>query len=79
MSLQEAQEFVMKLRSTFSTIQNLSMPTVALIEGPAMGGGAELALACDFRICSAFAIHIFAMSPCVLGWPTSWWCLMRSI
>lgn len=53
MSLQEAQEFVMKLRRTFSTIQNLSMPTVALLQGPAMGGGAELALACDFRICSA--------------------------
>lgn len=53
MSLQEAQEFVMKLRSTFSTIQNLSMPTVALLQGPALGGGAELALACDFRVCSS--------------------------
>jgi Enoyl-CoA hydratase/isomerase len=52
MSLQEAQEFVMQLRSTFSTIQALSMPTIALVQGLALGGGAELALACDFRVCS---------------------------
>ena len=40
-------------------------PTIALVDGPALGGGCEMALACDFRIASPRAV--FAQPELSLG------------
>ncbi|KAG2435095.1 hypothetical protein HXX76_007182 [Chlamydomonas incerta] len=59
MTQSEAAEFVSRIRRTFSELQDLPMPTVAVVEGLALGGGAELALACDMRVMGSGAVIAF--------------------
>ncbi|STX47324.1 yfcX enoyl CoA hydratase [Legionella hackeliae] len=48
----EAVDFLRKGQTVFSRLEALSIPTVAMIDGFCMGGGLELALACNYRIAS---------------------------
>ncbi|KAH7514234.1 hypothetical protein FEM48_Zijuj11G0067100 [Ziziphus jujuba var. spinosa] len=56
MNPDEIRSFVNSLRATFSFLETLCLPTIAVIEGAALGGGLEMALSCDLRICGEDAI-----------------------
>jgi enoyl-CoA hydratase len=51
--------------SLFDRLEAHRWPTIAVIDGPALGGGCELALACDFRVGSDQAL--FAQPELALG------------
>jgi len=51
--------------NTFSLIENMDKPTIAAVNGLALGGGCELSLVCDFRLAADTAR--FALPEITLG------------
>lgn len=52
LSALEARHFLHSAQQALNRLESLPMPTIAMINGFALGGGLETALACDIRIAS---------------------------
>lgn len=69
---EQAVDFLRKGQTVFSRLEALSIPTIAAIHGFCMGGGLELALACDYRIATDDGDSRLALPEVMLGIHPGW-------
>src|ERR671924_1643789 len=66
----EAERYATFIHNLLNKIENLEKPVIAAINGYALGGGCELALACDIRIASSNAK--IGQTEVTIGVPPGW-------
>ena len=66
----EAERYANLIHTLLNKIENLEKPVIAAINGYALGGGCELALACDIRIASSNAK--IGQTEVTIGIPPGW-------
>lgn len=66
----EAEEYATYAQTLLNKIENLEKPVIAAINGFALGGGCQLALACDIRIASSSAK--IGQTEVKIGIPPGW-------
>jgi enoyl-CoA hydratase len=58
-------EFILRMQRTFNALEEARMPVIAAIQGGCIGGGVDLATACDMRFCTEDAF--FTVYEIVMG------------
>lgn len=66
----DAEKYASAAQSVLNKIERLEKPVIAAINGFALGGGCELALVCDIRICSSNAK--IGQPEVTIGIPPGW-------
>jgi hypothetical protein len=66
----QAEVFIRSIDRLCSSIQDLRTPVIAVIEGPCMGAGMEVAASCDVRIAVDGPKTAFAMPETKIGIPS---------
>jgi 3-hydroxyacyl-CoA dehydrogenase/enoyl-CoA hydratase/3-hydroxybutyryl-CoA epimerase len=68
----ELSNFLRKGQTVFSQLEALPIPTVAMIDGFCMGGGFEMALACDYRVARDDNDTKIGLPEILLGFHPGW-------
>ncbi len=71
-SREELREMIALGQRVFSQLAALALPTVAAMDGAALGGGYELALACDWRVASPESATTIGLPETRLGLLPAW-------
>ncbi len=66
----QAEKYATQVHNLLNTIENFEKPVIAAINGYALGGGCQLALACDLRIASSNAK--IGQPEVTIGIPPGW-------
>lgn len=64
---EDGKKILTRVQALFNRISNLNYPAVAAINGPCLGGGFELALACHFRIATDSDKTVLGLPEVTLG------------
>ncbi|NDH09192.1 MAG: crotonase [Gammaproteobacteria bacterium] len=69
---EQVKDFLRKGLMVFNKIEQLTVPTIAMIDGFCFGGGLELALACRYRLASERQETKLALPEVMLGFNPGW-------